>query len=93
MPVQGMKTHQLLTTHGHDVILFNRNQENAVFDKSVNSKNILVTATVETTADISGNRWNDGKADAKGRLWADAYLSRKHDLLDKLLNAGNNIWA
>jgi sugar lactone lactonase YvrE len=64
------------------VILFNWNQENATFDNSVNSDNVSVIATVEMTTGKSGNRWNDGKADAKGRLWAGAYLRRKHDLLE-----------
>lgn len=83
IPVQGTKAQKLLTTRGHDVILFNWNQENATFDSSVNSNNISVIATVETSADKSGNRWNDGKADAKGRLWAGTYLDRKHDLMDE----------
>jgi hypothetical protein len=70
IPVQGTKTQQLLTTRGHDVILFNWNHENATCDCSLNSKNFTVIATVESTREKVGNRWNDGKADAKGRLWA-----------------------
>ena len=70
IPIQGTKTQQLLTTRGHDVILFNWNHENATFDSSQNSENFTVIATVETNQDKAGNRWNDGKADAKGRLWA-----------------------
>jgi sugar lactone lactonase YvrE len=70
IPVKGTGTQQLLTTRGHDVILLNWNQENATFDSTVNSANVSLIATVETCADKSGNRWNDGKADAKGRLWA-----------------------
>lgn len=70
IPVKGTETQQLLATRGHDVILLNWNQENATFDCSRNSKDCTVIATVESTADKAGNRWNDGKADAKGRLWA-----------------------
>jgi sugar lactone lactonase YvrE len=70
IPVNGTGTQKLLTTRGHDVILLNWNQENATFDSTVNSTNVSVIATVETSADKSGNRWNDGKADAEGRLWA-----------------------
>jgi len=70
IPVKGTKTQQLLATRGHDVILFNWNQENATFDCSRNSENVTVIATVESNPDKAGNRWNDGKADAKGRLWA-----------------------
>lgn len=70
IPVKGTKTKQLLTTRGHDVILFDWNQENATFDCSQNSNNFTVIATVESDPDKAGNRWNDGKADAKGRLWA-----------------------
>jgi sugar lactone lactonase YvrE len=70
IPVQGTETQQLLTTRGHDVILFNWSYENATFDCSLNSKNFTVIATVESNRNKAGNRWNDGKADAKGRLWA-----------------------
>ncbi|XP_069674601.1 regucalcin-like [Periplaneta americana] len=70
IPVKGTKTQQLLTTRGHDVILVNWNQQNATFDSTTNVNNVTVIATVETEANKSGNRWNDGKADVNGRLWA-----------------------
>lgn len=70
IPIKGAETQQLLTTRGHDVILFNWNHENVTFDSSQNSENFTVIATVESNQDKAGNRWNDGKADAKGRLWA-----------------------
>jgi sugar lactone lactonase YvrE len=76
IPVEGTKAQKLLTTRGHDVIVFSWNQENARFDSSENSQNLSVIARVETNADKSGNRWNDGKADAKGRLWAGMSLGQ-----------------
>jgi sugar lactone lactonase YvrE len=88
IPVQGTKTQQLLTTRGHDVIVFNWNQENARFDSSANSKNFSVIARVETNPDKSGNRWNDGKADAKGRLWAG--MSPGHERLIRQHEQGYN---
>jgi hypothetical protein len=76
IPVKGTRTQKLLTTRGHDVIVFSWNQENARFDSLTNSKNVSVIARVETNPAKSGNRWNDGKADAKGRLWAGMSLGQ-----------------
>jgi hypothetical protein len=70
IPVQGTQAQQLLTTRGHDVIIFTWNHENATFACLTNSKNFTVIATVESNQDKAGNRWNDGKADVRGRLWA-----------------------
>ena len=70
VPVEGKGTYELLATRGHDVVLLNWNHENATFTKEMNGSNITVIASVETKKDQESNRWNDGKADAKGRLWA-----------------------
>jgi sugar lactone lactonase YvrE len=77
IPVEGTKAQELLTTRGHDVIVFSWNQENARFDNTENTKNFSVIARVETNPDKSGTRWNDGKADAKGRLWAGMSLEQE----------------
>lgn len=74
IPVRGTHAQKLLTTRGHDVIVFSWDQQNARFDSQTNSKNLSVIARVETNADKSGNRWNDGKADSYGRLWAGTSL-------------------
>jgi sugar lactone lactonase YvrE len=76
IPVEGSGARELLTTRGHDVIVFSWDHENARFDDSANTQNLSVIASVETRADKAGNRWNDGKADAKGRLWAGMSLGR-----------------
>ncbi|PSN29600.1 Regucalcin, partial [Blattella germanica] len=66
IPVEGTHSRQLLTSVGHDIMLVDWYHQNAHFCPS--SQNVTIIASVEV--DRKGNRWNDGKADANGRLWA-----------------------
>jgi sugar lactone lactonase YvrE len=68
IPVNGTRTQQLVATRGQDVVLLKWNHENSTFENLTSSDNVTVIASVETSRRLSGNRWNDGKADAKGRL-------------------------
>jgi sugar lactone lactonase YvrE len=70
IPVNGTRAQQLVATRGHDVVLLKWNHKNATFENTPSSDNVTVITSVETSCRLSGNRWNDGKADAKGRLWA-----------------------
>jgi sugar lactone lactonase YvrE len=69
IPVNGTRAQQLVATRGHDVVLLKWNHKNTTFENTTSS-DVTVIASVETSRRLSGNRWNDGKADAKGRLWA-----------------------
>ncbi|XP_069674718.1 regucalcin-like [Periplaneta americana] len=68
IPLNGSNSQKFITTRGHDIVLLNWNHENATFDTETNGHNVTVITSVETK--MCGNRWNDGKADAMGRLWA-----------------------
>ncbi|PSN54701.1 hypothetical protein C0J52_04891, partial [Blattella germanica] len=71
IPVNGTNARKLLATHGHEVLVLDWNYENVTFANTTRSENITVITSVETNnKKQQGNRWNDGKADAKGRLWA-----------------------
>jgi hypothetical protein len=70
IPVNGTRAQQLVATRSHYVVLLKWNHENATFENTTSSENVTVIASVETNRRLSGYRWNDGKAEAKGRLRA-----------------------
>ncbi|PSN54705.1 hypothetical protein C0J52_04893, partial [Blattella germanica] len=69
VPVANSGARQILASRAHDIVVFDWDYENVTLAPP-DDTSVKVVATVETSSDKSGNRWNDGKADAKGRLWA-----------------------
>ncbi|KAJ9590540.1 hypothetical protein L9F63_016442, partial [Diploptera punctata] len=68
VPVANSKATRLLTTDGHKVVIFNWDYTNTTIS-STNGGEAFEIVSVDTESSKTGNRWNDGKADANGRLW------------------------
>ena len=75
VPVAGSQAKSFLASDGHNLIIFDWDYENTTI-QSTSAENAFTIATVETESSKTSNRWNDGKADAKGRLWGGRHLIR-----------------